>query len=217
MQKQERKGKEYSVILLVDNSGSMSMWDLIEPAADTAVYLGESLQKAKIPFAVIGYNCFVAIHKKWNETIDKKDLHKKIVSSARGGSLELYGEKAFEKQGLSPDVHAHYGNHDLLALEMAKDELVRRKGRKILITISDGRPTCDFPRSCKYDQKKQDITRIRAFVESMSRAGIMTMGIGLENDTVKQIYPVSKVFNEENLATFPDYIIQTLRQEIKRG
>lgn len=122
-QKKAMKNKYYNVILVVDESGSMSeQRGKAEMAAEVAVTLSHALEGIGIDYAVIGFNRFVMVHKEFEEKVDNGLLYETIVKNTREYTLGAND------------------NNDLDALSRAYKMLAGRKGKNIVIFCSDGAP-----------------------------------------------------------------------------
>jgi len=98
LQKESRKGKNYNVVLLVDESGSMS--GRKAQLAESAVFLTKHLTDLGINVGVIGFRQFVKVHKDLVSKPDYDFIYKSIA--AAGGDNADYDAmrrayKMFEK------------------------------------------------------------------------------------------------------------------------
>ncbi len=207
-QKQERKGKEYSVVLLVDESGSMGTigWgaDKMMPTKGVVSFMARQLQKAGINFAIIGFNAKIRTHKPFGSTMHESDLVKL--------EDDLYAACHGKLPGQSRnDISC---NHDYDAIESALRMLAPTKHGKILITFSDGHPNCDYGSGCGYDEQKHQHAKIRAMVRENPQ--VVTIGVGiLESMGLNKIY--DQVVDVQDLTAFKDQVIGVLAKNIKRG
>lgn len=120
--KESRKNKNYNIVLVVDESGSMRGTN-IQRAGEICTFLAKSIHGLNVNLAVVGFNHFVMVHKEFDETVDFDKMHKEIVKRATS-----------EGSGC---------NHDYDALSKAYDMLKGRDGENIVIFMSDGAPaTC---------------------------------------------------------------------------
>lgn len=208
-QKQERKGKEYSVVLCVDESGSMKHFGgggydtKFDAAVDLASYMATHLQKAGIDFAVIGFNCNVVTHKNFGSKM---------------GAFELQlmrQEMDRNYHGCFPSgwTYAH-GNHDFVAIEQGLEMLRHRTHGKILISLSDGQPACDDCDACGYDEDKHEPRNIHALIKSYP--DVLSVGVGiLQSSHLGSMF--DHVVPIEDLADFKGKMIGFLDKNIKRG
>lgn len=125
MQKQARKNKEYNVLILVDESGSM-VGGRIKVAAECVTFLGQSFEGLNINLAVVGFNRLVHKHKDFEEKVDWALLKKQIVHNANNGGHRGY-------------------NNDYDALAYAYKMFKGRSGQNFLIMLSDGDPALFAP------------------------------------------------------------------------
>jgi len=230
-QKQSRKNKEYNVVLLVDESGSMS-GPKIEMAADVACFLARAFEGINLNLAIIGYNHFVMVHKDFNETVkDYKMLHNTIRANANSGPA-----------GWNNDYDAMAFAYKLFAKEA--------KGQNFLIMLSDGAPASSgsidhvlkHPEDLKpaIDEKKEwayfkdlsgkehhfytdtssHLTRhqrderrhLNALVHANAET-VDTIGIGIHSDC----WQVPNHIREDNLDKLKPVLLKEIQKKIKRG
>lgn len=134
-QKQARKNKKYNVVLLVDTSGSMRNMSRgatrIQRASQSATYLAKNLVGLNVDLAVVTFNHYVRVEKGFDDVIaDYDELEQKIRDRVDGGS------------GC---------NHDYASMEYAYSLFRGRKGKNILIMLSDGEPA-----PCEIDKEAYD-------------------------------------------------------------
>lgn len=130
--KESRRGKEYNVVLLVDESGSMS-GNKSKKAADAAVFLVQAFEGININVAVVGFNAIINVRKDWTSKPDYAAIHEGIHT-----------------------MNWHQGsgdNNDWDGLNRAyKMFETAPKGENILIMLSDGNPV-STSRPTFYDVK----------------------------------------------------------------
>lgn len=116
MQKESRKGKQYNVVLLIDESGSMGGRKAML-AAESAVFLTKQLTDIGVNVGIIGFESDVHVHKDLTEKPDYEYIYSE-VRNARGGNCDYQGmRRAYHMLRKAPE------------------------GKKILIMLSDGNPT----------------------------------------------------------------------------
>lgn len=96
-QKLARKGKNYSVVFLVDVSGSMHGQAMLS-AAETASFLGKHFEANDIEFSVIGFNDQTYMFKTFDDKFADIKLQKDIINAVNGGTQMLKGLKEAVKQ-----------------------------------------------------------------------------------------------------------------------
>jgi len=214
-QKQERKGKHYNVVLLIDQSGSMHCdWgreDKIDLCADLTSYIAKVLDRNSVNIAIIGFN---------NEIREYKSFEKKIKTQAEVRKALIYDVKRGKdnKYGHST-LHC---NHDYDALETAYKLLGKKKGTNLLMVFSDGRPSCDgggYYCGNVYDQNKHQVSEIRKLINA--NRNVKTIGIGIDCREVAAIYDNHVVADEDSTKEnfdqlFKVGIVNILKKEIKR-
>ena len=209
-QKQEKKGKKYNIVLLVDESGSMYLSgrrDRIIKAADITLMLMRSFKNLNIDFAVVGFNSEIVTHK------DFSDKGFNTVSEYDNLKQEMI-DLADEQKN-----HDIVGcNHDYDAIKEALGMLKGKEGQNILMVISDGNPNCDIGTTCrsrnKYDQSKHQFDKIRTLLEEKPK-GTLAVGIGIESYAVEKIYPDHILVEDTDQLKVE--VLKYLRKNIKRG
>ncbi len=131
-QKQARRGKSYNVMLVVDESGSMS-GDKAERAAECAVFLAKAFEGININVAIIGFNAYITTRKEFEGKADYDRIYEAIRTM---------------------NFHRGSGdNNDWDALNKAYHMFDKApEGENILIMLSDGQPATD-----DYDRRFIDI------------------------------------------------------------
>lgn len=200
--KVKRNHKDYSVVLLIDESGSMS-GSRIDSAAESAVLLSEVLHSAGIEFEVHGFNNSSRIYKTFNQPFNQriKDQLELIIPNA------VHGDSG--------------GNNDGYAVNLAARRLKGKSGERIIIVLSDGQPA-PASNSLTNEEKKGLPVKYRKYsdfdlkqeVEEASKRNIL-IGIGIESDCVYDYYPQAGRCN--NVEELPNTVLQLLKNNIKRG
>lgn len=215
-QKQERKNKDYHVVLLIDLSGSMhGTIDRRDPesqvkyeaAIEQALFMAETLEKVEIAFTIMGFNCGVHIFKESHQTL-KKLSKVKIRNNILRVLRTRWGE-----------------NHDYQGLLAGYEKLKGDKHGKVLMVFSDGAPsTCHRDADCYehfgrklpesiWELNQDDPAVLRNLV--LAHKDVTTIGVGLDSHVVEGIYP--KHVLVESLADFKPKVLNALKSAIKRG
>ena len=189
--KEARKNKKYNVILLIDQSASMyqgggmynpfeldnSKGTRIYEAAKAGSNLALALEKVGIDFEVVGYSDSWKVYKSFDQQATKEHLDKmtyQIRSEGRGGTR------------LSP------------ALQRSIEDLRKREGRNIIVSLSDGSP--GNPQEA-YRLIKQAKRHDIEYIDISIAAGTLTRN-GVTIDNAEQVKPA---------------ILTELQARIKRG
>jgi cobalamin biosynthesis protein CobT len=207
--KQARKNKEYNVMLVVDESGSMNDGKS-EIAADCTVFLAKAFAGIHVNTAVIGFNQFISIRKHWEADIDYNTLHESIRTMNHNRGIAY--------------------NCDWDALNMAYQMFKKApKGNNVLVMLSDGAPVNNKPtfidatqtspielaapkntNSLDYEDKESR-HHLHALVRSNRNVDSIGIGI-LEGGWQVPNHIVVKSVNQ-----LKPMLIKELRQRIRRG
>lgn len=187
-----------AVSLLIDGSGSMS-GSRIHIASRAAVALAEALDRAGVPFEVLGFNNCRPNDERWQAIYHEAD--KNSEEWERSSALVLYCFKAFNEGLIKAkprmamiDRMAGGDNGDGDAVMKASRRLMkRRESKKVMLVLSDGQPITTSlnvnREECVHSQY------LRNVVEQCRKDGIQMVGIGIESDCVKKFYDKHVVLN----------------------
>lgn len=194
-----RQHKNYSVTLLVDQSGSMAV-SRIEHALLSTILMAEVLKKIGVDFEIKGFNLERKLYKSFDQSYSD-DIKRGLVNMRNG-----------------PFGPGSGGNNDGYEIYKSTQSLLKRDSEKILIALSDGLPNPKgtlIPESGRslYKQYYSDFK----LGEEVEKAGkqVICIGIGIESDAVKKFYPQSEVCN--NIKELPELLLKRLRMNIHRG
>lgn len=203
--KQARKNKDYNVVLLVDQSGSMTAGighengkyiSRAHVAAQSAIFLARSLQKLDIRYSIMGFDERIRTYKDFDEIQSKEKLSKTEYQMV---------------------VDTSGGNCDYSALTEAYSRLNKQtKGKNILIYICDGDPACTGMYSngggiCSCGGKNSR-EQIKHLVKSNERT-VSTFGVGIHHNL--KYVPHARTIN--NIRELKPQIIDVLKHNVKRG
>lgn len=192
------QGLNYSILVLVDESGSMCEQKFNEEtddyegpqkrhvAGEVVRFLGEHLAKAEgIRFSVIGFNHTNKVYKTFDGTCDYAELEQGIIARSNGPNASC--------------------NHDQHAVQAAFEALRKEddKTKKILLYLSDGAPA-----GCIGDNDHQVIAN-----DIRSATDITTIGIGILYEPMQIPYHITV----DDLADLKPKILNALKAQIKRG
>lgn len=210
--KSERKNKQYNVVILIDESGSMSTGignghRRIDMAINTTTVLVKALEKNNVNFALVGFNQDMTVHKQFGKKLDAEKFRK--------NSLENY---ASYRSG---------SNDDAGAILLARKLLSGKRGKNIIISISDGQPAineeCEMLSSVLEDlgmaaEDFEDSSRFgggllkRQVAKASQSAEVI--GVGIDTD-VSEFY--SNNFRATTEQEFVDSLLKALRKSVRRG
>ena len=207
-QKVARKGKQYNIVLLVDESGSMGHpgWGdyKIDKAADVAVHLATQFTGLNINVSIVGFNKTLYTHLAFGESVNKDKIWRQIVDRANGDDYDQFG-KGYERHDIAC-------NHDFDALADAYKRLYGMKGTNLVIALSDGKPNCDHCGNSEYDQDKHRIQRIAGLIHDNQRIA-KTIGIGVLYEAEQ--FPQRLTVHD--LGELKSKLAEVLKKEIKRA
>jgi cobalamin biosynthesis protein CobT len=214
----ESISKETVVTLLIDNSGSMT-GSAIQVAMATGYALCQTLERVGIKHEVIGFTtCGYQGDRHALEDYSEK-LHEEQTRIGRKFSrteplfMPIY--KGFDER-LTPTAKARfayvYGGRSFLlqnidgeCLGVAGDRIAkRREPRKVILVLSDGAPACSTSTG------RELASDLRRRIKELAARKIETIGIGIEDDSVKAYYPKYVVL--EDLNKLPGTVMGELRR-----
>lgn len=205
----DREELDTAVNMLVDLSGSMG-YERSHLAAQAVVAMCECLEGTGIKYQVTGFSTGGNL---WGFSgSDNKVYH-------RTGHMNYYKFKEFGEplrvaRGAISTISegAEGENADRCAVEWAANELKNRKeSRKVLLVFSDGQPAC----RTKGVGMQSLRTTLKIGVDKIHKDGIQTVGIGIQSDSVSDLYQQSKVVN--NLADLTNTTFDQLTKVILDG
>ena len=184
---------DLAVMLLIDESGSMSFNGKIEIAKATAVILAESFANLQIPCYIMG---FTTMGSKYDA------VHHHYVSwkNTKEERISLAG------------IDANEANFDGFAIRNAT-EILRKKPaeHKILFVISDG-----YPASARYRNLQEGVKdTAEAITEAKRVATVLGIGIGdCEPNILKKMYRGSFV-HAKDIGTLSVVLTKNLKKILK--
>jgi uncharacterized protein with von Willebrand factor type A (vWA) domain len=207
-QKQAKRNKQYNVVLLVDESGSMSDGKSVK-AAESVVFLADAFDKIGINVAVIGFNQRVSVLKEFGKSVDLHSMYQHIATMNK-----LKGAD---------------GNNDWDGLNRAYHMFDHApKGENILIMLSDGEPAsadeAQFfdindkeekapANTSELDRYDKDTRYHLHHLVNANKHRVTSIGIGIERGGWQ--IPNHSIIN--NPAELKKELIKQLRTLIRRG
>lgn len=191
--KDKNEETELAIVVLVDESGSMSHANRSKWARDAAVVMAEVCEKLEIPLSILGH-------------------------TARFGSSEVQlrhyigFEKSIaeQKKNLS-EIRAREDNRDGMAIQYAGEYLLKQPQKdKLLLVIADGEPAhgCD---NYYGDKAVQDCQSI---IETLNKKNVTSVGIAI-GDGQDQIQTMFKHFiSIPKLESLPIKLVKILEKNI---
>lgn len=187
-QKQARKNKEYNVVIVVDESGSMRDEGKREVAGEAIAFLAAHMDNL-VDLAVVGFNSRLRVHKEFGVRVPG-NLAMDIIHSTTGAT------NSYE------------------ALERAYKMLAGKPGNNMVLFMSDGSPGSSGHRcgECGGDYEHHDnLENIQKFVRSHTE--ITTIGFGIKYGA-REI-PDNVTIN--NLEELKPRLLEQLQRTIQRG
>lgn len=204
----ERKGKFYSVVIVVDISGSMQGYKM-DLAAKSAAELYKALDSNDVEVAVIAFNSVVEMVKDWDwnfkpEVVEQHLSNLMYIQPNQPVDFRVVRDsnQVLARFGDRP-MHPPGENFDYIAIQDASTMLNERKGRKIMLVYSDGQPTGDTS------------GLLRKEVRRVIDEGIITLGFGIHDSAVTSYYPYTDVIQDVQ-EIYPK-TISLLSKHILRG
>jgi cobalamin biosynthesis protein CobT len=178
----DREDFDTAILLLVDQSGSMTSKDRIGVAKDCTISLAEALEGTSVSYGVAGFTAVSHKETTYGFATSGASYHRKDAN------IILY-HKPFEDnlrncRTAIGNMIAYSNNADRDAIVWALHELSKREEtRKILVVLSDGYP------EHRSDASTEELERqAKKVVDEASKMGVEVVGIGIESSTVKNIY-----------------------------
>lgn len=203
-QKQRRRGKNYNIVLVVDQSGSM-MGRPARIAAETVLFLAKQFEHLNLNIGVVGYGSHVKVHKE--------------VSKKTFNYDELYSELVDDMGGTNDYPALLRGYHMLNTAP---------EGENILIQISDGSPGY-YQATEMYDTRNKKEEKLMKKLQPTERMNfnskehlhhlvknnrdVASFGIGIQEGG----WQIPEHVIVHTVDEVKPQILKFLRQHIKRG
>lgn len=196
-QRQDRLDMDTAVHMLVDLSGSMSGGKIMV-AAEAVIAFAECLEGTQIRYQISGFD-----NSGEGGNLDE------LVYTAQGKKskyhryepLNIFKYKRFNEslqvaKGAISTIRDHAGgnNSDRDAVLWAYHDLQKRpERRKVLLVLSDG---CPANATIGYVNRSELVGGLKMAIDEVSKSGVECIGIGIKDDTVKEIYPKNVVIHD---------------------
>jgi len=247
--REARKNKDYSVSLVVDCSGSMSGSKIRNAAKsaqnlshhlckigvpNNVVIFHTGVHEIK-PFGIkekkgIEKEIIDEVHgerKVYWFDIDKKvknvnggkDLYKFIGLTNSWREYETFREDLARRKIKYNRFEGPGYNSDAEALRIAREFLLKQKGSKIMIFLSDGQPA-PLPRGYEspvYEGTDQRDYDLKHEVNVTIATGIELYSIGIQSDAVTRYYPKKRTRVIGSSDALYENIIELVKKNLKRG
>jgi cobaltochelatase CobT len=198
--------KDVAVSLLVDCSGSMN-GGRIQTASLASYALSATLDRMNITHEVLGFTT--------RGDLPFEADRESAEIGVRYGRTEMIYMPIFKEfaERMTPDVKRRIAafprdlylsqNVDGECVEIAAQRLLRREEtRKIMIVLSDGAPCCPGDMAAQANHLKK-------IVNTVTKAGVDVVGVGIQTESVKRFYPKSVVLND--VSELSGQVIKQLR------
>jgi len=199
----EAKSKNTVVGLLIDNSGSMH-GEKMRIAMEAGYALSQTLERVGIPHEVLGFTTLSPQHDYLNRLEAEETRIGKAFHRVEPLYMPIY--KGFDER-LTPPVKRRFSraamtqgflcnNVDGECVETAGFRLLKRKEeRKVLIVLSDGSPAAAS--NMGYSKRENGLNEhLKGVVEDLAKLKVETIGIGIQDGSVKHFYPRHMVLRE---------------------
>jgi len=210
----ERKGKDYHVTIMVDQSGSMTDW--AEDAHRACVLAANSLISAGCDVEVFGFYLETEKNEYWfksaygedpltiDETLSKLPVEKHLRQYLRDNEKHFNSEALLEEMN---NTFSGTGNADYESLSYMYRRLAKIDNKeKILLVITDGEPASP-------NHSFRDPALLRSLITN--NKGVKTMALSIGSWHVEDIYPQYAIVNDVD--EFNEEFIKLLERNIKRG
>lgn len=238
--KEERKNKRYNISLLVDCSGSMAGGLFTEPkweeASNAARRLAETFNNIEnIDLEIVGFNTIDHMIKEFDEPLDLKkkpidliisDITRERTDSGFKFHRALYFDEKTKKVELNGNEvngsyqHLTQGNCDGKTVYEAVERIKERDGKHIIIMLSDGKPSFDvgFEWHC-FDRPKKRYSDydLKKIVNQAIKDGIIFLGIGMKDASVKKYYPPKNTLVINDMCTLYPELIKIFSSLLSRS
>jgi cobalamin biosynthesis protein CobT len=195
---EEAKAKDYSVSLLIDESGSMQSGSKNINAARAAVLFAHALTKLDIPYAVFGFNSGIRCYKTDKEPLSTKH-HVGLESCYNNSYSDGYNENKENKENNCGD------NSDGYAVTTVKESMRGVSGKKILIVMSDG-----YPADASWHRKSLPVS-----IKEAEKENISLFGIGIGHGVNVEEYYTNNV-NVKEISELPTALGKVLIKALKK-
>lgn len=208
-QKEERKGKDYSVSFLIDNSGSMFEDDYDEETDDFYIIANragsivqemcEVLDKLNIPNSVYAFGTITNLVKDFGQS--PKTVCKDY--------LNCY------------DAYTNWNTNDALALHIVGNEICKKNKKNILIVVTDGQGDNYDENSTQIVQgiKMKDLRNAKTVLHGLNRKyqDLEVLCLAMNTKHAKEVYGGNKTVFITNVVEARKGIISLINRVIKRG
>lgn len=204
----ETTSKDVAVSLVIDCSGSMS-GSKIHTATAAAYALSQVLERIGISHEVVAFTTgqpcadFGTLEAEQRKIGRRFTRIEGLYMPILKGFNERLKTEVKERFGWLPNSRILRNNIDGECVEIAARRLMgRRESGKVLIVLSDGAPA-----------GQGDVhalqSHLKKVVKSVEKAGVKTVGIGIESSEVTKFYPKNIVLH--NVSELPNRVIKELR------
>ena len=185
-----------AISILVDCSGSMCGQPMSE-AQKCTIALAEALEPTAFKYAVSGFTSFAHPESSKGYRARKEEFIAWRTEANIMLRFKDWDDRLFDSKDTIGYISdgAMSNNNDPEAIRMATSDLLKRQEKKkVLIVLSDGSPAFHLvSNESSYEAMHRDT---KAAVMAAEEAGIKTIGIGLEDTSVKKFYPQWFVLND---------------------
>jgi cobalamin biosynthesis protein CobT len=186
----------------------MKYYGRVKPALQLAAVFCEALSRADIPCEVTSFT---------TDSPNGKRVDTKYGTRREPLLLTVlkdFNESFRNTQAYWGGISSHcMDNIDGESIMMAAQRLHKRQeSRKVMIVLSDGMPAGVLRRGYGDDHIENDL---KDTIKRCERAGIETLGIGIQTDAVKEFYPKYAVY--QNLNTMISDVYQKISVLLRHG
>jgi cobalamin biosynthesis protein CobT len=246
-QREERKGKDYSISFLLDASGSMN--STRDTVSESLAHIGNALNKTDIPFSIYSFSDCTRLIKTFEDKYNRDDvtrLYNKtfhesfyhcnnchqydlpVKNNCHQYDLPVKKVKRAKGQnhppcpycGFTLSTHSNGGTNDALALHIVGTEVHKAYKKNILVVITDG--SGDYIGSRNYMYGKVAFSKLqnnRTVIHQLHKSykDLILLAISIGGDYTKAVYGQQYSKNIKRPDEIFNAVAQLLARHIKRG
>lgn len=144
----------------------------------------------------------------------------KYMACTQGSEkTNLFRQELYKKGIGFRDASNIQFNTDAEALKIAREKILKQKGKKLIIHLSDGKPAPaeKFLESPHHPGFSQSDFYLKKEVALTLASGVELYSIGIQSDEVNKFYPAKRTCSINELDQLYPHIIKLIRLNLRRG